>query len=80
MRQLCLIFLRQYLIKSWSAYDGPTQSTFKTVMLEQYKKQEDEGEVLRALCHAIGSLSKIELGNDEWPELLEYILVSLENS
>lgn len=35
--------------------------------------------MLRALCHAIGSLSKIELGNDEWPELLQYILESLES-
>ncbi len=46
-------------------------------MLEHYVKGQDQPEVLRALCHAIGSLSKIELGNDEWPELLQYILHSL---
>ena len=79
IRQLSLIFLRQFLIKLWSAYDAPTQKTFKDLMLQHYMKQEDEASVLRALCHAIGSLSKIELGNDEWPELLQYILQSLEN-
>jgi len=72
IRQYSAIILRRRVIKNWKNVDANIKDSLKKLLLECITR-ESTVFVHASIAQAIGSISKHELGSNNWPEVMQFV-------